>query len=79
MGLADGWITRGKPWLTYANIAVFHPNLFANLAPDAPLRLFPWMYAFAQAGRVSGEVYHGAWDNVGTEEQLLALDRRLSR
>jgi hypothetical protein len=28
---------------------------------------------------VTGERYAGPWDNVGTAEQLAALDRRLSR
>ena len=78
MGLADGLIARSKPWLTYANIAVFHPRLFAPLDPHAALRLFPWMYAFVEQGLVTGEVYRGPWDNVGTEEQLASLDRRLS-
>ena len=78
MGLEHGLITRAKPWLTYGNIAVFHPRLFAPLDPNASLRLFPWMYGFAEQGLVTGELFHGAWDNVGTEAQLAALDRRLS-
>jgi MurNAc alpha-1-phosphate uridylyltransferase len=78
MGLDNGLITRAQPWLTYANIAVFHPRLFAPLDPNAALRLFPWMYGFAERGQVTGEVFRGAWDNVGTEAQLAALDRRLS-
>lgn len=78
MGLEQGLITRAKPWLTYGNIAVFHPRLFAALDPNAALRLFPWMYGFAERGLVSGELFRGAWDNVGTEAQLAALNRRLS-
>ena len=78
MGLAEGRITRAKPWLTYGNIAVFHPQLFSSIARGAALRLFPWMYDFAAQGRVTGEVYRGPWDNVGTPGQLAALDRRLS-
>jgi N-acetyl-alpha-D-muramate 1-phosphate uridylyltransferase len=58
---------------------VFHPMLFEGIAPGTRLRLFPWAYAFVDAGRVSGEHFRGAWDNVGTAEQLAALDQRLSR
>jgi len=79
MGLARGQVTVAKPWLTYGGIAVLHPALFRGVDPDAPLRLFPWIYGFAARGQVTGEVYRGPWDNVGTGEQLAALDRRLSR
>lgn len=79
MGLADGRITRGGPRLTYGNIGVFHPGLFADIAPGTWLKLFPWVYRFVDEGRVTGERFTGAWDNVGNAEQLAALDRRLAR
>lgn len=79
MGLAQGRIVRQAPLLTYANIAVFHPALFAEVKPGTHLRLFPWAYRFVDEGRVSGEHFRGEWDNLGTPEQLEALDRRLSR
>jgi MurNAc alpha-1-phosphate uridylyltransferase len=79
MGLANGRITLAAPRLTYGNIAVFHPALFRDIAPGTSLKLFPWVYGFVEAGRVSGEHYRGAWDNVGTAAQLAALDRRLAR
>jgi MurNAc alpha-1-phosphate uridylyltransferase len=78
MGLAGGRITRQGARLTYGNIAVFHPALFEGIAPNTWLKLFPWLYQFVDAGRVSGEHYRGPWDNVGTAEQLATLDRRLS-
>lgn len=77
MGLHDGLVTREKPWLTYGNIAVFHPAVFAEIARGTWLKLFPWMYRLVDEGRVTGERFDGAWDNVGTAEQLEALDRRL--
>lgn len=78
MGLVGGRVTRDKPWMTYGNISVFHPQLFAGVAPGTVLRLFPWAYAFVDQGRVTGERHRGAWDNVGTAEHLAALDRRLA-
>jgi len=78
MGLAAGRITRDGPKLTYGNIAVFHPSLFRDIVPGTWLKLFPWLYRFVDEGRVTGEHYRGAWDNVGTADQLAALDRRLS-
>ena len=79
MGLAQGRVTRRAERLTYGNISVFHPALFRPLVPGTWLRIFPWAYEFVDAGRVSGEHFRGAWDNVGTPEQLAALDHRLSR
>jgi MurNAc alpha-1-phosphate uridylyltransferase len=78
MGFADGLATRGQPRLTYGNIGVFHPGLFHGLAAGTWLKLFPWMYRFVEEGRVTAEHYRGAFDNVGTAEQLAELDRRLS-
>jgi N-acetyl-alpha-D-muramate 1-phosphate uridylyltransferase len=77
MGLADGHVTREGARLTYGNIAVFHPALFRDIAPGTWLKLFPWAYRFVDAGRVTGEHYRGPWDNVGTTEQLAALERRI--
>jgi N-acetyl-alpha-D-muramate 1-phosphate uridylyltransferase len=79
MGLTDGRITREGPKLTYGNIAVFHPAIFRDIAPGTRLKLFPWVYDFVDAGRVTGEHYRGPWDNVGTPAQLAALDMRLSQ
>jgi MurNAc alpha-1-phosphate uridylyltransferase len=78
MGLAGGDVTREGPHLTYGNIAVFHPSLFRDIVPGTWLKLFPWAYRFVEEGRVTGEHFQGAWDNVGTPDQLAALDRRLS-
>jgi MurNAc alpha-1-phosphate uridylyltransferase len=79
MGVTDGHVSRAAPRLTYGNIAVFHPALFADVAPGTWLKLFPWAYRFVDEGRVSGERFAGAWENIGTPQQLEDLDRRLSR
>jgi MurNAc alpha-1-phosphate uridylyltransferase len=78
MGLSEGLVTRGGPRLTYGNISVFHPALFREIAPGTALRLFPWAYRFVDEGRVSGERYSGPWDNVGTADQLAALQERIA-
>jgi MurNAc alpha-1-phosphate uridylyltransferase len=77
MGLADGRVTREMPWLTYGNIALFQPSIFRGIERGTVLKLFPWMYHHVEAGAVTGERYDGPWDNVGTADQLQALDRRL--
>lgn len=81
MGLADAGgrarITTAPPWLTYANIALMAPRLFAGEAAGKR-KLFPWLYRAVDAGRVSGEHHRGRWYNVGTPDDLRALDAELS-
>jgi MurNAc alpha-1-phosphate uridylyltransferase len=77
MGLIDGRIAPdAAERLTYANIGVFAPRLFASLRTERA-RLFPWLYAAARAGRVTGERYGGPWRNVGTPDELAQLDADL--
>lgn len=79
MGLLDGRIAPDAPRrYTYANIGVFAPGLFAGLAASRA-RLFPWLYAAARAGRITGEHFAGRWHNVGTPAELRSLDAELRR
>lgn len=83
MGLTNQRIDPdATPRMTYANIGVFSPRLFAGLASTlhsgrAPL--FPWLYEAARAGRVTGEVYRGRWWNAGTPSDLAEVDAELKR
>ncbi len=74
---ASGRVQRHGQRLNYGNIGVFHPALFADRPVRQAWKLFPWMFAQVDAGRVSGEHYRGAWHNLGTPEQLAALDAEL--
>jgi len=77
MGLEAGLVAPdATPRLTYGNIGVFAPRLFAGLAPGRG-RLFPWLYAAARAGRVTGERSTARWFNVGTPEELARVDAEL--
>jgi len=79
MGLEGDRVVRGRERLTYASFGVFHPAPYRELTPGARLKMFPWAYAFVDAGRVSGERFDGLWDNIGTPAQLAALEARLAR
>lgn len=74
---AQGRVRRQGALLNYGNIAVFHPALFAQQPQRQAWKLFPWLYGFIDAGRVSGEMFSGAWHNIGTPEQLAALDAQM--
>jgi MurNAc alpha-1-phosphate uridylyltransferase len=75
--IRDGLATREGQRLNYANIACWHPKLFRGLPPKTKSRLFPWADEFVSANRVTAEHFAGEWENIGTPEQLAALDARL--
>lgn len=77
-GLSSGRCTdaEGKRY-TYANIAVLRPEFLAP-CEGGRFPLGPLMYDWIRKGRVSGELYEGRWRNVGTPEQLAALDREIT-
>jgi MurNAc alpha-1-phosphate uridylyltransferase len=79
MALAGNRIAREGTRLTYGNIGVFHPRVFADLDANRSLALFPWAYRLVDAGHVSGEHFSGRWANIGTPEDLQELDRELCR
>jgi MurNAc alpha-1-phosphate uridylyltransferase len=64
--------TRASRDYTYANIGVLAPGLFAGLEP-VRARLFPWLYGAVDRKRVSAQLWHGRWWNVGTPQELAAI------
>ena len=72
MGLIDGRITREVKTHTFSSIGIYSPRIFHSEAVRFE-KLFPWLYQFVDAGRVSGEIYSGYWNNVGTPQALEAL------
>ena len=60
---------------TYANFALCRPAIVADVVPGTKAGLGTRLFAEAREGRITGEVYTGEWENVGTPEQLEALNR----
>ena len=77
MALVKGRIARAPARFTFASLAVFAPRIFRGL-PAERAKLFPWLYEFADRGRVSGELFTGRWANVGTPQELVRLDAELA-
>ena len=60
---------------TYSGIGVYDPALFADCAPGRhPLK--PLLDEAISRASLSGELYQGVWEDVGTPERLAALNRR---
>jgi MurNAc alpha-1-phosphate uridylyltransferase len=57
---------------TYGNIGLFHPDFFHGCVPER-LPLLPLLRRALAAGQLTGELYAGRWANVGTPEELAAL------
>ena len=76
--LIDGRIdAHGQTRKTFANIGLYDTALFRGAPPATKLRLLPYFERWIAARLVSGEHFEGHWANVGTPEDLAALDRTL--
>ena len=60
--------------LTYANIALVRRRLVDGVAQGTKAKLNQFLFAAAAAGRLGGVLLEGEWHNVGTPEQLAALN-----
>lgn len=68
----DAVSNEGADLYTYTGIAVLRPALFTGCSPGA-FPLAPLLRAAATRGKVSGELYRGAWRDIGTPDSLRAL------
>ena len=63
---------------TYAGIAVVSPQLVESVQPGSKAPLAPLLYAAADRGLLSGELFDGLWQDVGTAERLAGLEKTLA-
>jgi hypothetical protein len=75
--VADEVRSNAGPRYTYAGIAVVSPRLVESVTPGEKAPLAPLLYAAADRGLMSGELYHGLWQDVGTRERLAELEALL--
>jgi len=71
-------VADGHPRLTFGNIGVYDMALFSDLPRGVKLRMLPLYRAWIGRGLVSGERFDGGWANVGTPDDLAALDASLA-
>ena len=63
--------------LTFGNIGLYDTRLFRDIAPGQKVAMSPYYRDAIRQGTATGERFDGRWENVGTPEQLAALDRAL--
>lgn len=62
------------PKYTFANIAVYRPEMFDSITPGESAKLVTLFHHYANLGQLGGELINCAWTNVGTPEQLNELN-----
>jgi MurNAc alpha-1-phosphate uridylyltransferase len=78
--LEDGIVgDAAAPRYTYSGIAVMSPAMVSGVGPEQKAPLAPLLYAAARLRRLSGELYSGVWQDVGTRERLAELEAHLAR
>ncbi len=75
LALACG--SAGETTRTYANIGLYDTTLFRGLPRGIKLKMLPLFREWIAAGIATGELHRGRWANVGTPDDLRALDRAL--
>lgn len=74
--LVDGKVRRSEqPVLTFSGMAIYRPELFGN-EEVRRFPLAPLLFDAAERGELSGELYEGVWEDVGTIERLERLNAR---
>ena len=77
--LAAGLVgNRGEPRYTYAGVAVLSPQLVAAVPAGEKAPLAPLLRQAADRRLLSGELYAGLWQDVGTLERLRELETTLA-
>lgn len=72
--LIDGLVTdRNSTRYTFSGIGVYSPALFEGCIPGC-FPLVPLLKDTMQENAVTGELYEGAWFDIGTKERLEQLD-----
>ena len=62
------------PQLTFSGVAIYRPEFFSDCSPGR-FSIVPMLRSAADAGSLRGELYNGAWEDVGTPERLATLNR----
>lgn len=72
-GLQGGYVSAdARPRYTFSGISVYHPRFFESAA-GGRFSVVPMLREAMAKQRVTGEIYPGAWHDIGTPERLESL------
>lgn len=66
---------EGEPRWTFSGIGLYRPALFDPVRRGDKAKLVPLLRAAMARSLVTGEIYRGAWHDIGTPERLANLNR----
>jgi len=69
---------EGSPRYTYSGVAVMSPQLVRTIRRGEKAPLAPLLFSAAAERRITGEVFEGLWQDVGTMERLAELESQLA-
>ncbi|MDH4047628.1 MAG: nucleotidyltransferase family protein [Gammaproteobacteria bacterium] len=76
--LRDGKVSNSPdPSLTFSGIACYRPQFFADCKPGR-FPLAPLLREAADQGAVSGSLFEGLWEDVGTPQRLARINSSLA-
>jgi len=70
--IADASGSDGQARYTFSGIGVYHPRFFDS-APGGRYSVVPMLITAMALQQVTGEIYRGAWHDIGTLERLETL------
>lgn len=70
-------LAEGGARLTFPGIGVYRPEFFAATPAGHKARLGPLLHEAIARGQISGELFDGRWEDIGTPERLAALNEEL--
>jgi len=77
-GLVSDYVkSNAGPRYTYAGVALVSPQLVQGVKPGEKASLAPLLYEAADRSLMTGELYRGLWQDVGTCERLAELETLL--
>ncbi len=65
-----------RPAYTYSGIGIYSPKIFTKLKVGVQ-PLAPIIRQAIKQQQVTGELYNGAWEDIGTPERLIELETKL--
>ena len=74
-GLVGGKVVNADaPEYTFSGVAIYRPEFFAS-ASGGRFSVVPMLRQAADDGQLSGQLYEGIWEDVGTPKRLDELNR----
>ena len=73
---AEGVVTNEQAMFTFSGIGVYCPTLFAGQKAGV-FPLAPILREAIKLGRVTGELFDGDWQDIGTPQRLAELEAQL--